>query len=389
MTALAPSAEQPGLPAGARRAEFFRVFNLTSVAVLFYLCLGVVLPRFIPYLALEFNLVSIGNTFTYLRQNLLSALSLLAAMAALRAFSVGRGWSRTRSLATAVAVSAVAALVGAAMRLLAFGVALESFPSRWGWAIGVVFLWTVIGGMGFALLYFSREEEEMRRSLDEETCAQESLTVQMTQARLSALQAQIEPHFLFNTLANVKRLYETAPLRGREMLSSLIGYLRAALPTMRQSGSTLRREIELARSYLTILQMRMGDRLKFSIDAPDALLDAEVPPLVLGTLIENALKHGLAPLPEGGTLLIRALRDGDQLRIEVHDNGRGFYGQGGSGVGLANTRSRLAALYGSAAALQLAANSPSGVVATVLLPFVHHNPPTPALADAPSHEVTA
>jgi sensor histidine kinase YesM len=389
MTALAPSAERPALPVGARRAEFFRVFNVTSVMVLFYLCLGVVLPRFIPYLAIDFDFASVASTFTYLRQNLLSAVSLLAAIAALRAFLLGRGWPRRRSLAAGVVVSALAALVGAVFRLLVFGVTFESFPTRWPWAIGVVFLWTVIGGMGFALLHFVREEEEMRRALDEEAGAQEALTAQMTQARLSALQAQIEPHFLFNTLANVKRLYETAPVRGREMLSSLIGYLRAALPTMRQSGSTLRREIELARSYLTILQMRMGDRLNFSIDAPAALLDAEVPPLVLGTLLENALKHGLAPLPEGGTILIRALHEGELLRIEVHDNGRGFYGQGGTGVGLANTRSRLAALYGSSAALQLAANHPSGVVATVTLPLTLDSRPAAAPAATPSHEVHA
>jgi sensor histidine kinase YesM len=169
------------------------------------------------------------------------------------------------------------------------------------------------------------------------------------------------------------------------MLSSLIGYLRAALPTMRQSGSSLRRELELARSYLTILQMRMGERLRFAIDAPDDLLDAEVPPLVLGTLIENALKHGLAPLPEGGSIEIRALRDADQLRVEVRDTGRGFSGQGGTGVGLANTRSRLAALYGGTAALQLAANHPSGVVATVILPLA----PRLRSAGHPQQEVTA
>jgi sensor histidine kinase YesM len=389
MSAVAPSAELPALPAGARRAEFFRVFNVQAVAILFYLCLGVVLPRFIPFLAVELNMVTIGQTFTFLRQNLISALTVLAAIAAVRALSIGRGWSRLRALTTGVIVVGLAATVSAVFRLITFGVPLELFPSRWPWGIGVVVLWTIIGGMGFALLHFVREEEEMRRALDDEAGAQEALTAQMTQARLSALQAQIEPHFLFNTLANVKRLYETAPVRGREMLSSLIGYLRAALPTMRQSGSSLRREIELARAYLTILQMRMGDRLNFSIDAPEALLDAEVPPLVLGTLIENALKHGLAPLPAGGSILIRALRDADQLRIEVHDNGRGFFGQGGSGVGLANTRSRLAALYGSSAALQLAANHPTGVVATVVLPLAPGAPRATERDGAYPQEVNA
>ncbi len=192
----------------------------------------------------------------------------------------------------------------------------------------------------------------------------------MVEARLSALQAQIEPHFLFNTLANVKRLYETAPVRGREMLSSLISYLRAALPTMREPGSTLERELELVRSFLTILKMRMGDRLAFSIDAPRHWRRARVPPMVLPTLVENAIKHGLSPLPEGGRIDIRAASDGDrQLVIEVADDGAGFSSSGGSGVGLANTRSRLAALYGTDASLSLSTANPRGVVATVRLPL--------------------
>src|SRR4029453_16636445 len=123
-------------------------------------------------------------------------------------------------------------------------------------------------------------------------CRRESLEAQMVEARLSALQAQIEPHFLFNTLANVKRLYETAPARGREMLGSLINYLQAALPGMREPGSTLAREIELVRSFLTILQMRMGERLQFSIDAPAGLADARLPPMGLPTLVEKRTKQG-------------------------------------------------------------------------------------------------
>jgi LytS/YehU family sensor histidine kinase len=115
--------------------------------------------------------------------------------------------------------------------------------------------------------------------------------------------------------------------------------------------------------------MRMGERLRFTIDVPAPLLAAEVPPLVLGTLIENAIKHGLSPLPEGGAIAIRAERSGDDVRVEVRDSGRGITGDGGSGVGLANIRSRLAALYGPRAALELAANAPRGVVATVTLPW--------------------
>jgi len=216
----------------------------------------------------------------------------------------------------------------------------------------------------------SRADETARGQLADAELRRESLQAQMVEARLSALQAQIEPHFLFNTLANVKRLYETAPARGREMLASLINYLRAALPTMREPGSTLEREIELVRSFLTILQMRMGERLQFGIDAPPGLAAARVPPMVLPTLVENAIKHGLSPLPEGGRIDIRARADGEaQLVIEVADTGTGFSASGGSGVGLANTRSRLTALYGSDASLSLARGTPHGVIACVRLPL--------------------
>jgi LytS/YehU family sensor histidine kinase len=190
----------------------------------------------------------------------------------------------------------------------------------------------------------------------------------MCEAQLTALQAQIEPHFLFNTLANVKRLYETAPDQGREMLSSLINYLRAALPAMRESGSTLGRELELARSFLTILKMRMRERLDFSIDHDPALANARVPPMVLPTLVENAIKHGLSPLPEGGRIEIHARREGDDLLVEVRDNGAGFSGTTGAGVGLANTRSRLSALYGARARMTLTAGAPRGVTASIRLP---------------------
>src|SRR4029453_8907222 len=231
-------------------------------------------------------------------------------------------------------------------------------------------LWSAIGGLGYWLFPSIPTEEAARTHLADAECRREVLQSQMVEAHLSALQAQIEPHFLFNTLANVKRLYETAPARGREMLSSLINYLRAALPTMREPGSTLQREIELVRSFLTILQMRMGDRLAFSIDAPGDLSSARVPPMVLPTLVENAIKHGLSPLPEGGRIDIRARREGSgSMVIEVSDTGAGFAASGGSGVGLANTRSRLAALYGQDASLSLSNGAPRGVVARIRLPL--------------------
>ena len=191
---------------------------------------------------------------------------------------------------------------------------------------------------------------------------------QVTEAKLSALQAQVEPHFLYNTLASVQALTEVDPAKAHEMTGHLIQYLRNALPKMRESVSTVGQEVELARAYLNILQMRMGRRLAFEIDMPAELADAPFPPLMLPSLVENAIKHGLEPQREGGTVRISAAKEGGRLRVVVADTGRGFPEVPGAGVGLANIRERLAALYGGAASLKLEANTPQGVVATIEVP---------------------
>jgi len=192
---------------------------------------------------------------------------------------------------------------------------------------------------------------------------------QLTEAQLQALQAQIEPHFLFNTLANIKGLYRTEHAEGKRLLHDLSDYLCAALPQMRETASTLRRELALSSAYLRVLQVRMGDRLKVVIRVDEALRDARLPPMMLPTLVENAIKHGLNPLPEGGTVRIDAARNGETLRIRVTDTGAGFQRKRGSGVGLANTRARLTTLYGSAAKLAIGPNPGGGVIAEIDLPF--------------------
>jgi hypothetical protein len=191
---------------------------------------------------------------------------------------------------------------------------------------------------------------------------------QVTEAKLSALQAQVEPHFLYNTLASVQALTEVDPAKAHEMTGHLIQYLRNALPKMRESVSTVGQEVELARAYLNILQMRMGRRLAFEIDVPAELMEMPFPPLMLPSLVENAIKHGLEPQREGGMVRIGASADGGKLRMVVTDTGRGFSDTPGAGVGLANIRERLVALYGDAARFTLEANQPHGVVATIEVP---------------------
>ncbi len=355
----------------AARTAFARVFNLRTIAIVYFFVLVLLLGRHLLWLSYEPFEEWFFMMAKAIRQTLISAMLLLFAIACVEAAVAAFRIRPRTALALGLSVAVLAALAAVPLRVWAFGNTLgDSLARDPFYLLQLAALWSAIGGFGYWLFHTLRTDELARTELADAECNRECLQAQMVEARLSALQAQIEPHFLFNTLANVKRLYETAPLRGREMLTSLISYLRAALPTMREPGSTLGREIELARSFLRILQMRMGERLSFAIEADDALDGARVPPMVLPTLVENAVKHGLSPLPEGGHIDIRARADGERhLVIDVVDNGAGFSGSSGSGVGLANTRSRLAALYGTDASLSLAMASPRGVVASVRLPL--------------------
>ncbi|MFN7571837.1 MAG: sensor histidine kinase [Betaproteobacteria bacterium] len=369
--AATPESAAPTAADGTLRAEFVRVFNLRSIGLVLALCMLLALSRWMLMAYAEPAEKWLLGGLKFLRQNAISGVSMLFAVALAHAVAVSRGWNWGRSFRVGLAAALAAALVGALLRLLVFGTPLATIPQRWPWALGVVALWGLFGAAAVAMLRATWEQRQAQRALVDARCTRDTLEAQHLQATLSALQAQIEPHFLFNTLANVKRLYETAPERGRDMLASLIDYLRAALPTLRQQGSTVARELELARAYLTILQMRMGERLAFAIDVAPGLESADVPPLVLPTLLENAVQHGLAPLPQGGRIDVIFAREADALLLTVADTGRGFghAGSGGSGVGLANTRARLAALYGPPAALTLAPNPAGGVIATVRLPL--------------------
>jgi signal transduction histidine kinase len=368
MSAVAcPAAPSPREPASAR-AALGRILNLRSVAAVFYFCLVIVVGRKLMDLQAEPLDEWAMATLRFLRQNLISGLLLLATIAAADAVAVAAGLRRRAAFAIAFLMILPASGLAMLLRIWVYGTWSAS-GADWPYFIGTTLIWTFLGSMAYALFYLTREDEQQRRLLCDAECAQQELSAQMLRARLSALQAQIEPHFLFNTLANVRRLYETTPSRGREMLASLIDYLRAALPSMRSDSSTVGRELDLARSFLTILQMRMGERLQFSINAEPGLLETPIPPIILPTLVENAIKHGLGPLPEGGRIDIRARRSGEDIVIEVRDTGAGFTAAGGSGVGLANTRSRLAGLYGGRASLQLASAAPRGVVATLRLPM--------------------
>jgi signal transduction histidine kinase len=195
------------------------------------------------------------------------------------------------------------------------------------------------------------------------------LSKQAIEAELKLMQAQVEPHFLFNTLASVQFLTETDPPKASMMLGHLLAYLRAALPQLRQNSTTLGQEIDLAQAYLSIMQMRMGPRLSFAIDVPESLKPLNFPPMLLMSLIENAVKHGLEPQAAGGTIRIEARRRDEQLAISVSDDGRGLAGMIGKGVGLTNVRERLRALYAERGRFTLEEQSPQGARATIEIPY--------------------
>jgi signal transduction histidine kinase len=196
-----------------------------------------------------------------------------------------------------------------------------------------------------------------------------ALERELAAAQLQAMQAQIEPHFLFNTLANVRRLYDEDRVAGRRMLDMLMRYIEVALRGMRRGASTLAREAELIEAYLHIQRVRMGPRLAFSVDIPQPLRDVAVPPMMLLTLVENAVKHGLTPSPDGGRIRVTARADAARLVLTVADTGVGFGSGSGTGVGLANVSARLASQFGERAKLVLENNELGGATASIVLPF--------------------
>jgi signal transduction histidine kinase len=177
-------------------------------------------------------------------------------------------------------------------------------------------------------------------------------------AQLRSLQAQIEPHFLFNTLANVVSLIDSAPAQARTMLERLIDLLRSSLAASRGAHTTLAQECALVAAYLDILSVRMGERLRYRIDVPAELAGARLPPLSLQPLVENAIRHGLEPKLGGGTVAVRARAADGGLQLDVDDDGLGFGHGAGGGLGLANLGERLAAIYAGRARVTICELAP-------------------------------
>ncbi len=204
-------------------------------------------------------------------------------------------------------------------------------------------------------------QERVKRLEIEKTAAE---------AELKLLQSQMEPHFLFNTLSNIIGLIDSDGNKARRMLESLTVFLRGSLLTARRRTVRLSQELDLVRSYLDIFAVRMGDRLSYVIDVPENLRDFQIPPLLLQPLVENAVKHGLEPSMQGGTITVQAIREGSSVRISVSDTGAGINDKSsGSGISLGNIRERIELLYGASGHLSFEQNTPCGMKTTIELPY--------------------
>ncbi len=237
----------------------------------------------------------------------------------------------------------------------------------------VAFLFIVASAI-LKFTYKGTIQAEVKAAVATETAESEQLKRQVVEARMAAMQAQVEPHFLFNTLASIDHLIETDPPRASTMQKNLIALLRASMPSMREqnpNAQTLGREMAVIRPYLEILKVRMEDRLQASVRVPDGLASAEFPPMMIQSLVENAIKHGLEPKAEGGALDVSAEIVHGRLAVTVADTGLGFgkADTAGTGIGLANIRERLKLLYGDRASMVVADNQPTGTIVTLTVPY--------------------
>jgi hypothetical protein len=281
------------------------------------------------------------------------------------------GWLARWVLQVVAVGAAVAAGVPAAYTLTTLGMDPPWWQSRehlFGLAMILVLglllaPWVAVSAL-MKQISGAAQRQALQFELERSEYAREALD-----ARLRLLQAQVEPHFLFNTLANVRELVDSGSSQASRVLGSLIAYLRAAVPRLHEPQPTLRQEIELVRSYLEVMHMRMPDRLEFTVHVDPETLGWGFPPSALLTLVENAVRHGIDPSEQGGQIEVRVEARQGRCLATVSDTGVGLReGAGGLGTGLATLRERLQLAFAGEARLQLTGNAPRGVRAELELP---------------------
>ncbi len=285
--------------------------------------------------------------------------------------NVASPWSGSRRIWRLMLAVAVGTLIGVSLTILVKGYSWSYLVERAGY-FGMNLLAGFSNGLFVSLFFYLKHRESMAAAALHKAEAERHLSSRhAVEAELKLMQAQVEPHFLFNTLASVQYLTETDPPQAGRLLGHLTDYLRHALPQLRARSTTLGKEIGLARAYLNILRMRMGDRLGFEINVEPPLEDLAFPPNLLISLVENAIKHGIEPAAAGGRVLLHAEIAGEALVVTVEDTGRGLAkpARAGQGVGLGNLHERLAALYGASATFTLEPRPDGGTRAQLTVPI--------------------
>ena len=258
-------------------------------------------------------------------------------------------------------------IVGALLGTVVSGIGPSIFFQKYS-LIQMIILGLLFGSI-ISYFFVSRETISATKTLvQEERIKRLTSEKKAVESNLKLLQAQIEPHFLFNTLSNILSLLETDLEKGKCMMEDLIHYLRTSLSKTREDTTTIGQEMEMIRAYMNIFKVRMGDRLRYKVDVPDSINDIPFPPMLIQPLVENSIKHGLEPKIEGGEVFIHGEKNEEILRLEVADTGVGFYEEGDPGTGLSNIRERLQSIYGDKGRLILEENRPCGLRAIIEVP---------------------
>jgi signal transduction histidine kinase len=282
----------------------------------------------------------------------------------------------------------IAVLIGAAFDRFYGNDLLQTFYVRFrvtlvaGLSAGVLYA-AIVG----AIVYLRTQHVSIANKKLAEAKKESDVSRQLTETKLRLLQAQIEPHFLFNTLASAQQLASKGAPDAAQLIGHLVRFLRISVPSMRDERGALQREFEQINAYLAIMKTRMGDRLQFSVSAPPELDQMSLPPALTMTLVENAIKHGIEPSRDGGRVDVSAAHTNDCITISVVDTGVGLAAtatekETGSGLGLSNVSQRLRAIYGGRAALSLKENAPHGCIATLTIPFDPTPSPQPQAAQS-------
>jgi len=266
-----------------------------------------------------------------------------------------------------IAALTIGSFIGVLLGTVVAGIGPSLFFQKYS-LIQMIILGLLFGSI-ISYFFVSRETISATKALiQQERIKRLTSEKKAVEGNLKLLQAQIEPHFLFNTLSNILSLLETDLDKGKHMLEDLTHYLRTSLSKTRGNITTIGQEMEMIRAYMNIFKVRMGDRLRYTITVPDNLKDLPFYPMLIQPLVENAIKHGLEPKIEGGEVSISGEKIGDTLRFEIADTGLGLYKDSALGTGLSNIKARLQSLYGDTARLILEENHPCGLKAIIEVP---------------------